>query len=500
MGIFDSVAAVFSTNAAAKRELAKVAGLVARGVKRELSLRGYDAARPGRANWGWFAASTSANAEIYGGLVALRNHSRELVRNNGHAAKAIRVLTNNVVGTGIMVQARTPNKKLNARINGLFADWIKICDFNGQLDFYGLQRLAVRGMLEGGESVTRLRTVTGAKIPLKLQLLEGDFIDHFKNDQLADGSIKQGIEFDRDGRRRKFWLFGEHPGEMPIRQPKSYVSNPVPADQILHLYEILRIGQIRGVPWLTPGMTTARDLGTYGEAERVRKRIEACVAAIVMGADDPDQEGIAPKVTDSAGNIVEQFEPGLIAIARGSKDIKFTQPASNGSFHEYKRTELQELAAAWAVTYEALTGDLSRVNFSSLKGGQNQFQREVEIIQWLCLVPMWLDGVWRAFIDACKVAGEIPQNASYDYEATTPKFESLDPEQDANGDVALVRATFMPPQEAIRRRGYDPEKVLADTKAWHEALVGAGLKSDSDPALSPKTAAAAQAPVAGNKD
>ncbi len=497
MGIYDSFAALFSAKAAAKRDMARVASLVANGVRKELLLRGYDAARTTRATWSWLAGSTSANAEVYAGLLTLRNRTRDLVRNNPHAAKAVRVIVNNAVGTGITAIARTPDKALNAKINQAFRVFVEECDFAGQHDLYGLQRMAMRGMIEGGETVTRLRTVKPTSkfsVPLQLQLLEGDYIDHRKNERLDGGHIAQGIQFDEDGKRTAYWLFKEHPGEMPFVIPQSYVSAPVPASQCLHLYEMLRIGQIRGVPWLTPGVMKSRELDTYEEAELVRKRIEACVAAIVVGADDESQEGIAPQVVDGSGNKVEQFEPGLIAIARGSKDVRFTQPAANGMYHEYKRSQLQSLAAGWDMTYELLSGDLSRVNYSSIQAGVNEFRRSMEVLQWLTFIPMEARPIWRAFIDRGIAVGLFPENCPYDHEFTAPQFEPVDKVKENEGDIAAVRALLMPPQEAIRRRGYDPEQVMADTKAWHDALLKNKLASDADAGLVGKAGANTVAP------
>ena len=39
-------------------------------------------------------------------------------------------------------------------------------------------------------------------------------------------------------------------------------------------------------------------------------------------------------MVDADGNRVEQFEPGLIAYARGGKDIRFNQPAATGGYGE----------------------------------------------------------------------------------------------------------------------------------------------------------------------
>jgi lambda family phage portal protein len=502
MGLFDRIAGLFSSRAAARSGLAEVQALLSRQIREDLEQRWYDAGRTSRDTWGWMAGSTSANAEIYGGFVNLRNRSRDLVRNNGFATKALRVLADNAVGTGITAVARTKNARVNARINDLWAEFCDECDFGGQFDLYGLQRLAVRSLLEGGETVIRLRTssVTPGEraVPLQLQLLEGDYIDHRKNGTIdGKGNVHLGIEFDGEGKRAAYWLFRMHPGEMIYTEPMSYISDRVPAREVLHVYEPLRIGQARGVPWFSSGIVDARNIKTYQEAERVRKRIEACVAAIVMGADDESQEPIAPLVTDYAGNRIEQFEPGLIAIARGSKDIKFTQPASNNTYPEAMRTDLQALSAAWGLTYELLTGDLSRVNYSSIKAGINEFRRSIETLQWLTIVPMMMKPIWKNFIDRAVIAGKLPQGTPYSAEFTTPKFEAVDPVKETDGDIAAVRALLMPPQEAIRRRGYDPDVVLADFKAWHDALTKAGLVSDADAGLQARPGAAADAPPPG---
>jgi len=470
----------------------------------ELAKRFYEAARGGRSTFNWIAGSTSANAEVYYGLVNLRNRARELVRNNALASRAVRAITNNVVGVGIVAQARTGNDAFNKLVDALWKDFVDECDFGGQLDWYGLQRIAVRSLIEGGETLVRKRIVADKRlaVPLQFQLLEGDFLDHRKNQRLETGRIHQGVQFDADGKRVGYFLYREHPGDAPFALPQSYISDLIPADQVMHLYEILRIGQIRGVSWLTPGMIAVRELDTYLEAELVRKRIEACVAAIIMGADDETQESITPTITDASGNKLEQFSPGLIAIARGSKDIKFTQPAQNGQVPEYKRSCVQTLAAAWDMTYELLSGDLSNTNFSSIKAGLNEFRRSIEVLQWLTVVPMLLAPMRCAFIDVAVASGKLslpdgmtPRQA-YRADYTTPQFEAVDPLKETEADVAAERALLISPQEAIKRRGYDPDRVIADTKAWHDKLAANGLVSDGDAALSPK----ASAPKGGAPD
>ena len=87
-------------------------------------------------------------------------------------------------------------------------------------------------------------------MPLQLQLLEPDHLDASKTGEAPGGGfVIQGVEFDALGRRRAYWLYPVHPGEVAMVRKASLVSQPVPASSVLHLFDRLRPGQVRGVPW-----------------------------------------------------------------------------------------------------------------------------------------------------------------------------------------------------------------------------------------------------------
>jgi hypothetical protein len=67
---------------------------------------------------------------------------------------------------------------------------------------------------------------------------------------LVNGHVMEGVQFDEMGRRVAYWLFSYHPGGVLILNPRGgIISQPVPADQIMHVYRVLRPGQVRGVPY-----------------------------------------------------------------------------------------------------------------------------------------------------------------------------------------------------------------------------------------------------------
>jgi lambda family phage portal protein len=473
-GPLDRALALVSPRVAARRYAARVA----LGNMR----RAYDGAQKGRRTDGWRTAGTAADAEIAAAGGILRDRMRDLVRNNPLAARAVSVLVNNLVGSGIRPRAATADPAMNEMVDKLWTRWAEQCDADGHTDFHGLTSLAVREMIEGGEVFAirrRRRMADRLPVPCQVELKEADHLDGARFGDTAAGSrVAQGIEYDREGRRSAYWLFPDHPGDRSPTFGRRMEAVRVEAGAVAHLYERQRV-QSRGVPWGTPAIRALRDVDDWQNAELVRKKTEACLVGIVFGAEE-DQQSIAPVIQDADGNRVEQFEPGLIAYARGGKDIKFNQPASTSGVYEWHRVQLHIIAAGFRVPYELMTGDLSQVNFSSIRAGLNEFRRMIDAMQWQIVIPGFCAPVWRWFLDAAFTAGLIP-TVDVPAEWAPPSFESVNPLQDAQTDLLETRAGFATLPQQIAKRGYDPKKVLAEYAECLALADGLGLVLDSDP-------------------
>jgi lambda family phage portal protein len=456
--------------------------LVARQAFENMARRAYDGAAGGRRTDGWRANGSSADAEIASAGAILRNRMRDLVRNNPHAAKAVSAWVSNIVGDGITPRAKTGNPILDRRINELFAEWSKVCDADGRSDFNGLTTLAVREMVEAGDVFARRRVrrvEDGLPVPLQIQLNEADHLDESKIDGRPDGSrTVRGIEYDAIGNRRAYWLFPDHPGDIAVPLSRYATSVRVPAEGVIHLFARDRVQQ-RGVPWGAPVMRALRDLDDWTNSELVRKKTEACLVGIVTAADDAEQ-GVAPSVVDSDGRVIEQFEPGLIAYARGGKDIKFNQPAATAGISEWLRAQLHIIAAGFRLPYELLTGDLSQVNYSSIRAGIVEFRRLVSAVQWQIVIPIFCQPLWDWFIAAAYAAGLIPV-ATAGVEWEPPKFEYLNPLDDARADLMMVRMGATSLRRVVARQGENLDDILAETKATNDAVDALGIVLDSDP-------------------
>lgn len=470
--LLDRAIAVFSPRAALSRLSARAAIEVKRG---------YLGASRERGTQGWISSGTSADAEIAAAGGLLRARSRDLVRNDGLAANGVQVLVNNIAGDGIRPRAKTGSPDLDKKIDEAFEAWSKRCDRHGILDFYGMQALAVREMIEGGDcfAVQRPMRRRPGEVSMQVELREADHLDTSRMDSLRDGGrIDQGIEYSRDGSRAAYWMFDDHPGGTSAVFARRFESRRIPAGRVAHLFERQRV-QSRGVPWGVSAMRHMKDLDDWHAAELKRKQLEACVVGVVLGGD-ADQPGITPSIKDTDGALVESFEPGMFSYALGAKDVKFNQPAATAGVAEWVKVQQHRIACGWRMPYALMSGDLSQNNFSSSRVGLNEFRRMVTSIQWLCVIPQFCQPIYDWFLDFARLEGIVPAGAVVRVEWAPPRFETVNPKQDVEADIAEVRAGFATLESKIAARGYSPDDVFKEHKATNKKLDDAELVFDSD--------------------
>ncbi len=277
--------------------------------------RSYDGARVGRRGDSFMAGAGSANVEIGAALARLRNRSRDLVRNTSEGSRAIEVRAANTIGTGITVVPDNGSDRLDNQVRDLWDEWCVSADVEGVNTFGGLQRLGWMSALEGGDALVRRitpRNRAGMRVPLKLKLLEGDFIDTARDLGVFEGQNSPprcGV-----GRgRRAPRLLDPRPAprrlqllRRPLRleaRPALRCRPPVPA---------LRAGQVRGVPLLAPVLMSARDRADLMDAVLVKAKTEACFSAFVESTGS-EQASLGQIVADkSAGptrRLLERIAP-----------------------------------------------------------------------------------------------------------------------------------------------------------------------------------------------
>jgi len=474
--LIDKVVGYFSPQAGLKRSQARY-------VENKLQTilkRKYDGAATGRRTDGWFTTSSSQDAAARGQLSLLRDRSRDLVRNDPYAKRAISVIETNIVGTGILAKVMDKSSSRAKKIQDAWMEWAEStqCDVSGKLNFYAMQALVARGVAESGEMLIR-KVITREKqtIPLKLQILEPDLIDTNIDGLKADKAnpenyVTQGIEYDKYGKPIAYYMFQQHPGDNKINLRNSLKSIRIPADEIIHVYRMDRAGQSRGIPWMHAVILNLQDLDEYIDATIVKQKVAAAFAAFVKDIEGGDIDG-------GTAAISEKIEPGAIEILPGGKDISFPNPPTNSDFDPFVKKILHGIATGFDISYEALTNDYSNVNFSSGRMGHIEFSRAVDKWRWHTFIPQMCDGVWDWFIQSYKIAGIDSSDVKVVW--TPPRREMIDPTKEFNALKDAARNGFTSVSEIIRSLGDDPETVYKQIAEDYKKFDDLGLKFDSDP-------------------
>lgn len=442
--------------------------------------RAYDAARPSRGSKGWSTPASSAAEEIGPQLAMLRNRSRDLVRNNTWGIKIRRQLPAHIVGTGVTPRCTDGSERTRKRALQHWKDWAEGTDLETGIGFDGQQGLVAGTVTESGECLVVWEPSNRAPGGWRTRVLEPDYLDETYCEESRNGSgrIVNGVEFDASGARVAYHLFREHPGDsMRIFLGGASARIRIDAQFVDHIFEVLRPGQVRGVPWLAASALRLRDTDDYLEAERWRKKIAAALAVFVISGASPAQSGLGAVRTetdaDGASRGLERIAPGTIKRLRPGEDVRLSTPPADSGMMDYLKAEMLAVSAGVGVPYAELTGDLSNANYSSMRLGKIEFWALLDVWQWSMVRPMLLARAWARVQGSGPMPG-IPCAWSF------PKRVWVDPAKEIQAEKDAIRSGLKSQPDAIAERGDDWHELLAEQAAFLEEARRLGVRLDTD--------------------
>jgi capsid protein len=312
----------------------------------------YESAGYGRRLQRWTTSAGSMNTVLLNDLETLQTRSRDAVRNNPYAANILDVIVANAIGTGIKPQSLAEDK---AAIDALWLNWTDHADHDGMQDFYGLQGLILRCVVESGECFVRFkvnrnqagRSGSDEAVPLQLQVLESEFLENITTLLPNGNRIVGGIEL-----------------------------NPQGAGLLTICTKITQVTMLLKVMKLFASHPTMQFL-----------------------------------------------EPG--------EDVRFSQPGDvGGTYEAFMRQQLRSIAVGMGITYEQLTGDLSGVNYSSIRAGLVEFRRRIAMIQHHLMVFQLCRPVWNRWFELAILSNQLPLNADTKVKWIPQGFDWVDPLKD----------------------------------------------------------------------
>lgn len=476
----------------------------------------YAAGRTDRLVQDWFPALLSADLEIKSNLRLLRARSRQLWRDHGHFSAFGEILQENVVGweaDGIRLWARNELAggfavDLNRHLETQFQRWgeAPTASVDGHDSFGDLQRLYVSLLAMDGEVLWRLLPGFDNPFGFAVQFLDIDQLDETYNVPAEGGrhQVVMGVELDAWNRPVAYHIWKAHPSE-----PRGRIRERIPADQVCHDFVRFRPGQTRGVPWATPVMLASKMLDGYTEAEIVQSRLAASAGGFfeMTGEDaqflgtpdkpDQDDESAASQylTLDAAPGLSRQLPPGL-------KFAPWEPQHPNGNYAAFHKAVTKLIAAGLNVSYATLTGDLTEVNYSSMRAGMLRERDGYRTLQRY--VAANLNGkVYRTWLRTASLRGaiELPTPDPGAWSAHQWQFRGwpwVDPLNDIQAAEREIRLGLTSRTRLCAERGLrfeDVAKELAEEQRFADELEvdiagsegPAAPRHDAAPPASPDT-------------
>jgi lambda family phage portal protein len=344
---------------------------------------GYNGASRTRAAIGNYnPVSGDVNDDTIADLPMLRSRTRDLVRNTPIAGGAVNTMVTYVVGTGLTLRASIDGAKLGLAsgeagiwqddVNSRFIAWAEStdCDAARGLNFYGIQALAFRSMLESGDVFALLSQADrgGKKTPV-VQLIEADRVCN-KDDKRDTNELIAGVEIDGMGAPKRYHICNQHPSTWKPGIKKSWVvldafGGQTDRRNVIHLFERRRPGQVRGIPVLSPVIEPLKQLARYTEAE--------LQAAVVSGAfavflkmdpnafsdlfDDTGKKNYLDSASKWNGSFPDSTLSGpgkAVNLLPGEEIVEANPGRPNSEFDPFVQAILRQIGCELGLPFEVL--------------------------------------------------------------------------------------------------------------------------------------------------
>jgi len=498
----DKLVAVFSPGAALRRALYRDL-LTHRGRR----LSGYRAASSERLKAYWQPGGGSPDFDILSDLPATRERSRDLVRNDPHAAGLADSIGYNVVGTGIRPQARPDIDALGLteKEGAAFAKaaervwrrWSPMADYQEKLDFDEIELLVIRQILENGEVLVVPRYVESPHRDylLSLEVIEADRLGTPPNKKIAN-ELRDGIEYNEAGQVVAYHIKKTHPGDYGFgtRPVDDYVRvpawNELGRRNVLHLFPVRRPGQSRGVPFFAPAMDLFKHLADYIEGELVAMKVASYFAVFITTENPYDAAQGRYSRTDGTGTSykqIEGLEQGAVEYLAPGQKIEFPKHDRPGlNFEPFVERVLRGIGASLGLPYEMLTKDFSKTNYSSARAAL------IEAVKFFGFWQAWLgkrlcQPVWESLMEEAWIRDELPARDFLEWKPEfcrarwiAPGRPWVDPLKEAQASREGMAINVTTLADECAAQGYDWEEVLEQRARENAKMRELGIPIPSD--------------------
>jgi len=469
----------------------------------------------------WSPSIRSADAELLPDMKTMVARGYDLQRNNSFTSGGIQIHKDNIIGSGLILSA-----KPNYRLLGLDVEWAAEWSRNTEAKFRaycedpdcyidagrrnwfgGLLLLGYTQYLTAGEILALGEWLPGrgGNYSTAIQMVDPTRLSNPQNVMDTD-RLRAGVSMDNMGAAHTYHIRSALQSDGRFAGAKTHEWVSVPREttwgrqRVIHIFEQERAGQTRGKTGLATIIANSFKLGKFKDASLesaiinslyagiMRTDMDYARAAETLGADD------LPEYQKSVLNSASAFYGDKAVKVGGSKVLRlfpgdsfdFTTPQHPGpNFADFEQSFLKELAAGWNLTYEQLSRDYTKTNYSGARAGLQEawkfFTSRRELIG-----GRFASGIYTLWLEEAIDKGEVelPPGAPDFYEAKAaycrarwigPGKGTVDPLKEAKADELEMDMGTLTFEDACASRGKDWEDQMDQLQREKQAREQRGL-------------------------
>lgn len=363
----------------------------------------------------WMPPQTSADSAVLPDRDVSVARMRDMVRNDPTAQSGVSRLVEMLVGAKLVLSSKPDaralgfdrtNKQDRAKVRALAADieseWYacandpgKRFDAQRRLSASGMFRLLARTFVTMNECTAFLKWKPGGRYSTCVRAIDPDRLSN-PYGQPVTQNLRGGVEFDDDGVPLAYHVRNGHPADWYIvPQPMTWTRiercTPTGRPVFIHGFEPEREDQARAMTPFAALLKRLRMIGKFSDTELASATVNALFAAFVKSSLPVGEATAAftpQTVSTLEGKRLDywaQHPPQLggvrIPVMPIGDEIEINAaPRQSSAFSDFHAVFLQSIAAALGISYEQLTMDWSKVNYSSARAALNEVWRHTQMM------------------------------------------------------------------------------------------------------------------------
>jgi lambda family phage portal protein len=462
---------------------------------------------------GWSPAPGSADADNNYELYDIIPRARDRHRNDGLARGAVTTPVTAVVGAGLRC-IPTPDYRALGKDKKWADEWAATVqskiesvfnstdiDASRHDDMGGLTALAMTQMMNNGGVIALPVWIEDGYTPYatSIHMIE---IDRLSNPMgYPDTADRRGgIEIDEYGAPQAYWIRKAHPGDQYLYGFSAWNWERIPAfttwgrRRVIHFYKKERVGQNRGVPFISPVMGEFKVMNDATQSELNAAAANAIITYFVES--QTDVEGLKTMFGSYENYLTARSKfqgklknKAIMPLFPGDKIQPGFTNRPNQNFGAFFDVIAKNISAGTGVPVEMIRKDFSRMNYSSARAMILEAWRDYQLMR-AQLKKGWMQPVYELVFEELVDKGEIPDCSLEDYDRNRyawtrmrvvgPGMGWVDPVKEAEAAHLRMTTGLSTLESECAEQGKDWREVLDQLKTERSYCAELGIPHPAD--------------------